>query len=84
MSKAIARINDELDSGTSTISGPSSDNVFINSKKAALKDDNTLPDVGKLNGSRNVIINNKSSQALGDSTDMGSIITKASDDVFVG
>jgi uncharacterized Zn-binding protein involved in type VI secretion len=84
MSKAIARINDELDGGTSTISGPSSDNVFINNKKAALKDDNTLPDVGKLNGSRNVIINNKSSQALGDSTDMGSIITKASDDVFVG
>ena len=82
MANGVARKGDGLDNGISIIDGPSSNNVLVNGKKAALKGDNTSPDVGKLNGTRNVYVNNKSIQAKNDSTDLGSIITESSTNVL--
>jgi len=84
MAEGVARKGDELDDGDAIIDGPCSNNVFINSKKAALKGDATDPDVGDLDGSRNVYVNGEDLQANGDETTLGSVITEASDNVFVG
>jgi len=70
------------------IAGPCSPNVFINGIRAAIKGDATfphcpIPHIGHCVGTRNVYINGKDSQGIGDPVDCGAVIVGGSPNVFI-
>lgn len=73
--------------GTAEIA-TASPNVFINNIKAARKGDSTTPHcpdmhVGHLAGTRNVYVNGRDLQGIGDPVDCGATITGGSPNVFI-